>query len=115
STGRRADWELSPSRSLPDSLRRCASQLTEIVGGLGYGAGMAKSSASGYRCTECGWQSAKWAGRCGECQAWGTVQEVVGAPRLARASREAVRAAVQRGTLTASGVTAGGAPASAVV
>src|SRR5690349_5134580 len=71
---------------------------------------MAKSTASGYRCTECGWQSAKWAGRCGECQAWGTVQEVVGAPRLARASREAVRAAVQRGT-----VTAGGAPASAVV
>src|SRR6185437_2321466 len=85
STGRRADWELSPSRSLPDSLRRCAFQLTEIVGGLGYGAGMAKSSASGYRCTECGWQSAKWAGRCGECQAWGTVQEAA-RPRLARAS-----------------------------
>jgi DNA repair protein RadA/Sms len=69
---------------------------------------MAKS-ASAYRCTECGWQSAKWAGRCGECQAWGTVQE--GAPpRLARASRESVRAAVQRGSLTA-----GGAQPSAVV
>ena len=38
---------------------------------------MAKSStgAAGYRCTECGWQAAKWTGRCGECQAWGTVQE----------------------------------------
>ena len=47
---------------------------------------MAKSSAgtSGFRCTECGWQSAKWTGRCGECQAWGTVQEAV-LPRLARA------------------------------
>lgn len=28
-----------------------------------------------YRCTECGWTSAKWAGRCGECQQWGTVVE----------------------------------------
>ena len=48
---------------------------------------MAKSSAgSGFRCTECGWQSAKWTGRCGECQAWGTVQEAV-LPRLARGAR----------------------------
>ena len=48
---------------------------------------MARSSAgtSGFRCTECGWQSAKWVGRCGECQAWGTVQETA-LPRLARAS-----------------------------
>jgi DNA repair protein RadA/Sms len=29
-----------------------------------------------YRCTECGWQAAKWLGRCGECHAWGTVEEV---------------------------------------
>ena len=38
---------------------------------------MAKSSTgtAGYRCTECGWQAAKWTGRCGECQAWGTVEE----------------------------------------
>ena len=36
---------------------------------------------AGYRCAECGWQAAKWVGRCGECQAWGTV-EVVGGPRL---------------------------------
>ncbi|MDT0158816.1 DNA repair protein RadA [Microbacterium sp. ARD32] len=26
-------------------------------------------------CTECGWTTAKWVGRCGECQQWGTVQE----------------------------------------
>ncbi len=31
------------------------------------------------RCTECGWQTTKWVGRCGECQAWGSVSEV-GAP-----------------------------------
>jgi DNA repair protein RadA/Sms len=29
-----------------------------------------------YRCADCGWETAKWVGRCGECQAWGTVEEV---------------------------------------
>jgi DNA repair protein RadA/Sms len=40
---------------------------------------MAKSTArerAPYRCGECGWQTAKWVGRCGECQAWGTVEDV---------------------------------------
>lgn len=32
--------------------------------------------AAAFRCAECGWQTAKWVGRCGECQAWGTVAEV---------------------------------------
>ncbi len=31
---------------------------------------------STYRCGECGWSTAKWVGRCGECQAWGSVAEV---------------------------------------
>ena len=35
---------------------------------------MAKT-ATGYACTECGWQTTKWVGRCGECQQWGTVEE----------------------------------------
>ena len=35
---------------------------------------MAKSTP-GYTCTECGWTTVKWVGRCGECQAWGTVLE----------------------------------------
>jgi DNA repair protein RadA/Sms len=30
-------------------------------------------SAPNFRCTECGWTSIKWVGRCGECQSWGTV------------------------------------------
>jgi len=34
---------------------------------------------AGFRCAECGWTTAKWVGRCGECQAWGSVSEV-GAP-----------------------------------
>ena len=36
-------------------------------------------SRPAHRCTECGFASAKWVGRCPECQAWGTVAEV-GAP-----------------------------------
>ncbi len=31
---------------------------------------------SNFRCTECGWTSPKWAGRCAECQAWGTVVDI---------------------------------------
>ena len=35
---------------------------------------MARTTTN-FRCTECGWQSIKWVGRCGECQQWGTVQD----------------------------------------
>lgn len=28
-----------------------------------------------FACSECGWTAAKWVGRCGECQQWGTVVE----------------------------------------
>lgn len=34
-----------------------------------------RRTSPGYRCTECGWTAVKWVGRCGECQAWGTVVE----------------------------------------
>ncbi|MBM7807234.1 DNA repair protein RadA/Sms [Geodermatophilus bullaregiensis] len=34
-----------------------------------------KSARPAHRCTECGYASAKWMGRCPECQAWGTLQE----------------------------------------
>jgi DNA repair protein RadA/Sms len=40
------------------------------------------STRPAFRCGECGWTTAKWAGRCGECQAWGTVEEL-GAPKAA--------------------------------
>lgn len=41
---------------------------------------MAKVERDPFRCVECGWTSQKWVGRCGECQAWGTVEEL-GAPK----------------------------------
>ncbi|MGA0567281.1 DNA repair protein RadA [Rathayibacter sp. KR2-224] len=37
---------------------------------------MAKTQG-GYRCTVCGWTTAKWVGKCGDCQAWDTMSEVV--------------------------------------
>lgn len=35
---------------------------------------MARTSPT-FRCSECGWTTLKWAGRCGECQAWGTIAQ----------------------------------------
>jgi DNA repair protein RadA/Sms len=37
--------------------------------------GRSAAAAALYQCSECGWQNTKWAGRCGECQRWGTVAE----------------------------------------
>ncbi|MBO0846453.1 MAG: DNA repair protein RadA, partial [Nocardioides sp.] len=53
---------------------------------------MSKSPRPGYRCSECGWTSAKWVGRCGECQAWGSVAEAA-APRVLRAEAGPVSSA----------------------
>src|SRR5690554_6635552 len=44
---------------------------------------MARTSPT-FRCTECGWSTLKWAGRCGECQAWGTVVEAHDATGILR-------------------------------
>lgn len=40
---------------------------------------MARSTTC-HRCTECGWETPRWAGRCGRCQAWGSLTEVTAAP-----------------------------------
>jgi DNA repair protein RadA/Sms len=37
--------------------------------------GKGRETRPAYRCAECGWATTKWVGRCGECQAWGTVAE----------------------------------------
>ena len=45
---------------------------------------MAKSSAGpAFQCAECGWRTTKWSGRCGECQAWGTVEQAAARPARA--------------------------------
>ncbi|MER7073351.1 DNA repair protein RadA [Terrabacter sp. NPDC000476] len=48
----------------------------------------------GFRCAECGWTTAKWVGRCGECQAWGTVAETGAA--IPRTTAAAVATPAQR-------------------
>lgn len=57
-------------------------------------------SANAYRCTECGWTTAKWVGRCGECQSWGTVEEAVGPV----AAKTTVASSVQNPALPISAV-----------
>ncbi len=53
----------------------------------------APRSRPAYRCSECGASSAKWLGRCTECQSWGTVAETtVGRPDLRQVSAGAVSA-----------------------
>ncbi len=41
------------------------------------------SPKAAFRCGECGWQASKWVGRCGQCQAWGTVAELAAGPSRA--------------------------------
>ena len=53
--------------------------------------------AATFRCTECGWQTAKWIGRCGECQAWGTLSEVGSASARTTAARVVATPAVPIG------------------
>ena len=54
-----------------------------------------------YRCAECGWETGKWVGRCGECQAWGSVAEA-GAPTMRAASGPVTTPAVPIGQVTVS-------------
>jgi DNA repair protein RadA/Sms len=54
-----------------------------------------------FRCGECGATPPRWVGRCGECQAWGSVVEVAAPPS---------RAAGLRGPLTAGAVTNAAVP-----
>ncbi|MGL5827006.1 MAG: DNA repair protein RadA [Nocardioides sp.] len=56
-------------------------------------------SRSAYRCGECGWETGKWVGRCGECQAWGSVAE-----------RAVVRARTAAGPVSARAVPIGDVP-----
>ena len=42
-----------------------------------------RGARTGYRCAECGQQSAQWVGRCPSCQAWGTLEQIA-APAGAR-------------------------------
>jgi DNA repair protein RadA/Sms len=41
---------------------------------------MSKTRSRGqFQCSECGWHTTKWVGRCADCQAWGSVNQSSGA------------------------------------
>jgi DNA repair protein RadA/Sms len=56
---------------------------------------MAKVEKDPFRCSECGWTSQKWVGRCGECQAWGCVEEVAAPVEEVAAPAEEVVAPIE--------------------
>ena len=58
-----------------------------------------RSPRPSYRCAECGWETAKWVGRCGECQAWGSVAEA-GAVTARTAAGPVTTAAVPIGQVS---------------
>ena len=59
---------------------------------------MAKAPAKDpYRCSECGWTATKWVGRCGECQAWGSVEEIAAPKKLSLVAGQVSQAAMPIG------------------
>ncbi|HYG92911.1 MAG TPA: DNA repair protein RadA [Nocardioides sp.] len=63
----------------------------------------AKAPRASYRCTECGWTTAKWVGRCGECQAWGSVAEAAAEPTGRTQAAPVTSPAVPIGAVPAKG------------
>ncbi|MFC6287966.1 DNA repair protein RadA [Nocardioides sp. GCM10027113] len=61
---------------------------------------MPRTTRSSYRCSECGWETAKWVGRCGECQAWGSVAEAAATPTARSAAGPVTSAAVPIGQVS---------------
>ena len=58
---------------------------------------MAKVEKDPFRCAECGWTSQKWVGRCGECQAWGSVEEIAAPKKLSLVPGKVTHAAIPIG------------------
>ncbi len=65
-------------------------------------ASKATSRSAGYRCSECGATSVKWAGKCGECQAWGSISEIGAVAVRTLASARVERPAIPIGQVDAS-------------
>lgn len=59
------------------------------------------SKRPAFRCSECGWETGKWVGRCGECQAWGSVAEAA-APAVRTAAAPVTSRAVPIGQVPVS-------------
>lgn len=72
-----------------------------------------KTARPAYVCADCGWTSPQWVGRCGECQAWGTVDVAATARSTGRtqaapvssAARPITEVQVESARATGSGIT----------
>src|SRR5580704_12060229 len=51
------------------------------------------ATVTAFECSACGWRTSKWVGRCGDCEAWGTVIEGRGEDLGRATSRAQLRAA----------------------
>lgn len=60
----------------------------------------ARAPRASFRCSECGWETGKWVGRCPECQTWGSVAEAA-APALRAAATPVTAPAVPIGQVPA--------------
>ncbi|MDP9442902.1 MAG: DNA repair protein RadA [Actinomycetota bacterium] len=63
----------------------------------------------GFRCTECGWDTPRWVGRCAECHGWGSVEQAgprsrVGAGPVSAPARAMTQIAVEATGSGSSGV-----------
>jgi DNA repair protein RadA/Sms len=56
---------------------------------------VAKAATVQYACSECGYTTGKWLGRCSACNAWGTLVEERAAPASSRTSAAAGRPALR--------------------
>jgi DNA repair protein RadA/Sms len=54
-------------------------------------------AVAAYECSECGWRTPKWAGRCAECQTWGSLTQAPPAG-LANATPGSTRVPLRAGT-----------------
>ena len=55
-----------------------------------------------HTCSECGYSSPKWLGRCPECGSWGTLEEQATAPSAAAATKSGLSAPAPKGLTPAS-------------
>jgi DNA repair protein RadA/Sms len=67
---------------------------------------MAKVEKDPFKCSECGWTSQKWVGRCGECQAWGTVEEIAAPKKLSLVAGRVTHSATPIGDVDLSAASA---------
>ncbi|MEN2738465.1 DNA repair protein RadA [Microbacterium sp. X-17] len=69
-----------------------------------------RTTTAPYRCTECGWTTLRWVGRCGECQQWGTVVEAAEQTGIVRSVVAAAAPPVGRAARRITDVTVAEAP-----